>query len=135
MDSLITMMKPVEGGIYVSDKTSVKFFRNDKPEDLVIDTVDASPAIYGSAVTVPGGAIHEELATEDSVVVWLSKYGHIAGLPNGKVVRLNPGQLKLPGYTVASGTFVERDGVNQVINPVNSDRRDGTGTAIDSEIL
>jgi hypothetical protein len=131
----ITMLASVDEGIYASDAAGVKFFKGHDPEQFTVTDVDKNPAVYGSAVIVPGDNFHEDFSQHDKIVVWLSKTGHQAGLPNGTVVRLNPGQLDLPHYSVASGTFTKRDGVKRVVIPVNSNRRNGTGTALDSEIF
>jgi hypothetical protein len=131
MESTITMMKPVDGGVYISDGQSVIFLSNENPDEFIPKDIDADPAIFGSATTVPGAAIGSEM---DHAVIWLTSHGHIAGLPGGQIQRLNPEQLNLPGYSVASGTYVERDGIKQVIIPVNSERQNGPGTATNSSI-
>jgi len=134
LESIITMVKPVDGGVFVSDQNRVIFLDNTNPDDFTVVEKDAEPAIFGSAVNVPGAAIGEEYTAVDSAIIWLSKYGHLAGLPNGQIIRMNADQLNLQSYIVASSVFTERNGVKQVIIPVNSDQRDGTGTAVDSSI-
>jgi hypothetical protein len=129
------MLAPVTDGVFVSDRNKVMYLDGKDPEQFIVKGVDADPAIYGSAVVVPGAHLMEELQEHDEVAVWLSKTGHMAGLPNGSVVRLNPGQLNLPDYAVASSTFAMKDGIKRVVIPVNSNRRIGTGTAFDTEIF
>jgi hypothetical protein len=132
-EDTITMLASVDGGIFISDSTGVKFLGGDDPEQFTVKHADSNPAIYGSAVTVPGDNFGDDLNMHNEIVVWLSKTGHQAGLPNGSIVRLNPGQLDLPQYSVASGVFTKKDGIKRVLIPVNSNQRNGTGTAIDSE--
>lgn len=132
-ESTLTMLASVDGGVFISDSTGVKFLNGDDPEQFTVKHVDSHPAIYGSAVIVPGSHFEDELNEHEKIVVWLSKTGHQAGLPNGSIVRLNPGQLDLPHYSIACGTFTQKDGVKRVVIPVNSNQRNGTGTAIDSE--
>lgn len=134
-ETIVTMLASVDDGVFISDTTGVKFLRGDDPEQFTVKDVDSNPAVYGSAVVVPGSHFNDELSQYDKIVVWLSKTGHQAGLPNGSVLRLNPGQLDLPHYSVASSTFTKKDGIKRVLIPVNSNRRNGTGTALDSEIF
>lgn len=134
-EGTITMLASVEGGVFVSDSTGVKFLKGDDPEQFIVKGADTNPAFYGSATRVPGDHFSEDLTANDEVIVWLSKTGHQAGMPDGSIVRLNPGQLDLPHYSTASGVFTKKDGVKRVLIPVNSNRRNGTGTAIDSEIF
>ena len=134
-ENTITMLASTDKGVFISDSTGVKFLNGDDPEQFTVKHVDSNPAIYGSAVTVPGDNFEDELNVHEKIVIWLSKTGHQAGLPDGSVVRLNPGQLDLPQYSVASGVFTQKDGIKRVLIPVNSNQRNGTGTAIDSEIF
>jgi len=134
-ESTITMLAPTTNGYYVSDGESVKFLQGNDPEQWVLDSIDADPAIYNSASVIPGSHISQDLNQSDSVVIWLSRTGHIAGLPNGSILRLNPGQLDLPAYSVASSAMTRRNGIKRVVIPVNSNQRNGTGTALDSEIF
>jgi hypothetical protein len=131
MESTVTMMKPITGGVYISDGEKVKFLSNEDPDKFDPIDIDADPAFYGSATVVPGAAIGVEA---DHAVIWLSSHGHIAGLPGGQIQRLNAEQLNLPDYSIASGVYTERKGLKQVIITVNSERREGTGTAINSSI-
>jgi hypothetical protein len=135
LESTVMMMVSVADGIFISDQHEVKFLRGDDPEQFEVKHVDADPAIFGSAIAVPGAHFGGEMSQHDKIVVWLSKTGHQAGLPDGSVVRLNPGQLNLPNYSVASSAFAIQDGVKRILVPVNSNRRNGTGTAVDSEIF
>lgn len=134
-ESLITMVAPVESGIFVSDLNSVKFLRGGDPERFEIIDVDSDPAYYGSVSIVPGAHLASDMAQYDSVAIWLSKTGHQIGLPDGSVLRANPGQLDLPSYSITSSVFSIQNGIKQVIIPVNSSQRNGTGTAVDSEIF
>jgi hypothetical protein len=133
-ESLLTMVVSVDQGVFVSDSNGVSFLAGDDVEQFRIRGVDTHPAIYGSVITIPGSHINSDLSQYDSVAVWLCKTGHVAGLPNGSILRLNPGQLDLPAYTVASSAITRRDGIKRVVIPVNSNRWNGTGTAIDSDI-
>ena len=131
MQSTITMMKAVNFGVYISDGKSVIVLSNEDPDKFIVQDVDADPAIYGTATVVPGAAIGSDA---DHAVIWLTRHGHIAGLPEGRIERLNPRQLNLPAYSVGSGTYIERKGLKQVIIPVNSEQREGPGTAFDTSI-
>ena len=135
LSSTVTMLASIKGGIFISSFDEVKFLAGDDPEQFEVQDVDADPAFFGSAVVVPGAHFSGELLQYDEIVVWLSRSGHMAGLPDGRVFRLNPGQLDLPSYSSASATFAVKNGVKRVLIPVNSNRRTGTGVAIDSEIF
>lgn len=135
MESTITMLASTDDGVFISDGQSVRFLAGKDAEQYTVKDVDAHPAFYGSFTVVPGSHLNPELSRYDSVVVWLSKTGHVAGLPGGSVMHLNPGQLDLPKYQLTSSAIARRDGIKRLVIPVNSIQRNGTGTAIDSEIF
>jgi hypothetical protein len=135
MTGLITMMQPVDGGIYVSDKRGVHFLAGEDPSSFTVEQVAQDKAVYGTGIAVPRDFFAPGLELDAEVAaVWLTKSGFVAGLPGGRVVYLNAERIRLPEYVQGCAAAVVADGRKQIISPVNSDLYGASSVAEDSII-
>jgi hypothetical protein len=132
-EGVVTMLQPVDAGVYISDSKRVYFLPGNNIEETEVRVVDESPAIYGSSTIVKGGDLSAELQSADELAVWLSTKGPCYGSSEGTVLRPAQGALEIPYYERGSSCFHIYDGVKHVVFPVNSNKRDGFGFAVDSE--
>jgi len=128
----VSMMQPVDGGIYIADKAGVRFYRGEDPKEFEVKDVSTEPVVFGTAVAVPGEFLPSELGKNDTAAIWLSPSGYQVGLPSGEVIRLHSKQVQLPSYVQGCAAFSIQDGRKQLITPVNSNVLAGASVALDS---
>lgn len=132
-EGVVTMLQPVDAGVYISDSKRVYFLPGSNIEETEVRVVDESPAIYGTSTTVKGGDLSSDLQSADELATWLSTKGPCYGSSEGTVLRPAQSALEIPYYQRGSSCFHIHDGVKHVVFPVNSNKRDGFGSAVDSE--
>ena len=130
----VTMVQPVDGGIYIGDESGVRFYAGKDPADFEVTDVSTELAVFGTAVAVPGDYLPEDLAEIHSAAVWLASSGYQIGLSSGKLVRPHAKQVRLPRYVQGCAAFSTQDGRKQLITPVNSNVLADASVALDSII-
>ncbi len=129
----ITIFEPVLGGIYVGAGTKVWFMEGGDPSKFTQKLVSNCRAIPNSSTLVPGEHFNPKVVDPDyPVAVWLSTSGYVAGQADGKLVELQPDRVRIPGNQAGRSTFLIRNGMKQVLTPVNSTSAVAFGTAVDS---
>ena len=129
---VVTMVQPVEAGIYIGDDTGVRFYAGSDPTSFEVKEVSTEPVVFGTALAVPGEFLPVQLGRSDIAAVWLASSGYHVGLPSGEVVRLHTEQVQLPSYVQGCAAFSIIDGRKQVITPVNSNVLADASVAFDS---
>lgn len=133
MNDSITIFEPVLGGIYVGAGTKVWFMEGGDPSRFKQKLVSNCRAIPNSSTLVPGEHFNSKVVSPDyPVAVWLSTSGYVAGQADGTVVELQPDRVRIPGNHAGRSTFLLRNGMKQVVTPVNSTSAVAFGTAVDS---
>ena len=131
----VTMVQPIETGIYIGDQRGVRFYEGDDPSEFRVKEVSSEPVVFGTAVAVPGEFLPENLGRgSDTVAIWLAPSGYQVGMPSGQVVRLHTKQVQLPRYVQGCAAFSTKDGRKQLITPVNSNELADVSVALDSTI-
>lgn len=111
--SLITMVRPLENGIYVSAGATY-WMAGNSPDEFTLRLVDEDPAIKGSDVNVDAGLLGLNGVT-GNVAMWTTKSGIMLGLDEGTTENLTDGRLSYDVGTAGSATILERDGSNYYI--------------------
>jgi hypothetical protein len=132
MTGFVSMMQPVEGGMYIGDEAGVRFYAGEDPQNFEPKDVSTEPAVFGTAVAVPGDYLPEDLDEADIAAVWLASSGYQIGLSSGKLVRPHTKQVRLPRYVQGCAAFSTQDGRKQLITPVNSNVLADASVALDS---
>ena len=131
----VTMVQPVETGIFIGDQTGVRFYSGDDPEEFQVKDVSSEPVVYGTAVAVPGEFLPGDMGKgSDTVAIWLAPSGYQVGMPSGEIIRLHTKQVQLPRYVQGCAAFSTQDGRKQLITPVNSNELADVSVALDSTI-
>ena len=133
-NGFVTMVEPVDGGVYVGDSRGVTFYAGDDPVEWQVKDASPEKVIYGTSLVLSGEHFHEGFRKFESIAIWLTRSGYQAGLPTGEVVRLNADQIRTPAYSRGCTAVVVRDGRKQLITPVNSNVLAGASVALDSTI-
>lgn len=133
MNDNITVFEPVLGGIYVGAGTKVWFLEGGDPSKFTQKLVSNCRALPYSSTLVPGEHFNSKQVNPDyPVAVWLSTSGYVVGQADGSVVELQPDRVRIPGNHAGRSTFLLRNGMKQVVTPVNSTSAAAYGTANNS---
>lgn len=95
--SEITLLKRVDGGLFVSDESETFFLQGADP---VIDqgfsqrTIFLYPAVAGTAAPISPGQLGSE--AQGDAAIWVSEKGVCVGLPGGSAVNLSDGTFSPP---------------------------------------
>lgn len=107
----IRMVRPVKGGVFVSDSTDTWFLEGTDFMEFAFKKAANFPALEGSVLhnDTPGYDLGFE--SNELYAVWVSHSGLIGGSPDGTVVKLNDMRVKYPkvgdrGCSVAIGKNV-----------------------------
>lgn len=91
--SVITMVAPVHGGVFVADRSRVYFLEGADPEQWTIRQLTAGVPVEGAYALVPGSLFPE--VPDMQVAVWLAEGGFVLGLPDGGTASPQDKRLKL----------------------------------------
>jgi len=131
----ISFIEAVSDGLYVGDSRGVWFLRGTDPtkfEQTLVSTVRAVPR---SSIKLPPSVFPDKVVnTQNPVAVWLGDSGYVIGMDSGVVVELHTSRASLPRGLVGRSAYVFKDGIKQVITPVNSPITIGPERAVDSVI-
>lgn len=103
--SNILMVRPTEGGVYVSDESQVVFMSGTIPGEAKFKVVSTKPAIEWSDI---GELIQSDdlsLSTPELSAIWCGSEGVYLGLSSGQVVPLNKHKVQYPA-AVKSGASI-----------------------------
>jgi len=103
----LTMMKAVQGGIYVSTEKETFAYRGETVKELRQTKVADYPAIEGTAVTASASRIGDGSVT-GIAALWASTKGICFGGPDGNFRNLTERRLDYPFARYGAGLF--RDG-------------------------
>lgn len=135
-DSDITMIRPVESGMYVSTEHSTYFLRGQDPlaNDFAMTQVHEYGAVRGTDTLVRAGMFSFENLSTGHVAVWWSTNGTmIVGLPNGQVQPLREGELSLPEFERGSVSVREYNGVQQLVSTLKNPKTPSSALAATDE--
>lgn len=113
--SRITLVQPVDGGIYVGTDDDLIFLGGETFDQLTYTEKQLGPVVLGSGVSVPGSQVKlgDGAATGEAMVCIAG--GHlVAGLGAGQAYALTAGRYKTAA-TEVSATFRVIDGIPQYI--------------------
>jgi hypothetical protein len=111
----ITLVQPVDGGIWVGTELELVFLAGNKWDDLVRQVKSVGPVVLGSGCSVPGEqiAVGKGRGAGDAMVGIASGWV-VAGMPDGSLVPLTLDRYSV-GATEVSAFFRMADNVPQYI--------------------
>lgn len=93
----ITMMEPVQSGVFVGTSTGVVFLQGTKPSEFVFNETSALPPFEGSGAVVPASVFGGEVgASGNKVATWLAPNGFVIGSSSGQVIEPQNGRIAIP---------------------------------------
>ena len=131
----ISFIEAVTDGLYVGDSRGVWFLSGTDPTKFEMRLVSTCRAVRRSSIKIPPEHFPEKkVPATNPVALWLSTSGYVVGMDGGATVELQPDRIKVPAGLVGRTTYLFRDGIKQVVSPVNSTSTVAFGTAVDSVI-
>jgi hypothetical protein len=136
-ESRITMVRPVQSGIFVATERRTHFLSGSAPAEFVRATVQPNGAVEGTDINVPAGIFPFENLQTGEVAVWWSLSGNmVIGFPNGQVQILRDGELSLPEYARGTTMLRESNGVRQIVSTLqNPQTSEGAVAASDEAVV
>lgn len=131
----ISFIEAVGDGMYVGDDRGVWFLRGTDPSKFEQVLVNSNCAVKRSSVKIsPKHFPEKKVPATTPVVVWLSTAGYVVGMDGGVAVELQPDRIRVPTGLVGRTTFLLREGIKQIVTPVNSTSTVAFGTAVDTTV-
>lgn len=108
-ESVTKMVRPVAGGLYISDEYDTWFLAGAGPGDFNWDKVDPLPALPWSDSEMLGTMMMTKsgdyMFISGKVVsaCWMTAQGLVYGGPTGSIEKITEGKIDLPGNEYTSG--------------------------------
>lgn len=113
----VTMLEPVESGIFVGTTTGVVFLQGSQPSEFTVKATSGQPPFEGSGITAPASAFGGDIGSSDTrVAAWLAPNGFVMGTASGQLVETQHTRIAIPdnGATQAR-TFVHERRLTSII--------------------
>lgn len=91
----ITMIAPVQSGVFVGDADGVQFYRGDTPGTMRIDDTSSPPPIPGTDAEIPSNILSGNYKTGNNFAVWLASRGYVIGSADGTVTEPQANRIRL----------------------------------------
>lgn len=115
LDAPITVVVPVDDGIYVGTERELAFLAGNEWDKLAYRQVQPGRVVRGSGVPVPGERLRMgDRPGQGSAMICIADRRIVAGFNGGEIVRLTEGTYETPVTEVAA-TFREVRGVPQYV--------------------
>lgn len=118
----ITMLAPVEDGIFVGTERAVYFLSGSFTKGMPRQKLLNAGAVRGSAVTAAASLIggQQGPAPEGSGVMFLTPSGICAGLPGGSLINRTSGRVEFPAAAEAAALYRDDSGATSYVAVTNS---------------
>ena len=114
----VTLMQPVDGGIFVGTREGVIFLSGSTPKEWSIKKTDGLPAVEGTGVTALASLFGVD-AGDGKVALWLAANGFVIGTPDGRLIEAQAKRIRLPESQVAAGVGAAVVHDRQIIASIN----------------
>lgn len=132
----ITMLEPVEGGVYVGTSAAVYFLAGDGPENFEQGVASLNAPALGASSMIAAASLPEDMERQGDApcALWLGRLGYSVGTATGVVHDVQNERIDLPEYDAGSMVTYTKNGLVQVVSVVQSEQSNGAGSAIDFPI-
>ena len=103
----IIMVRPVEGGIYVSDEAGVYFMSGTIPGEAKVKLVSTKPAFEWSDIAELVQSEDLGINTPELSALWVSTDGAYIGLSSGQAIPLNKEKIQYPAAVNAGASLLD----------------------------
>lgn len=102
----VTMMRPVEGGVFVGTSDGVKFYSGTGPTDMTIKDTGGTAPVEGTDTLVSAEEFGDIGIKGKFVALWLAANGFIVGQPDGSLISKQSDRIRLPSGATGTGAVV-----------------------------
>ncbi len=103
----------VAGGLWVATARGLWWVTGESPEQWVPVRKTTTPVLAGSMLI--SGAHIPRLQTDGLVALFATETGLVAGMPDGITMNMTENVYRFPSGSRASFSYVERDGLHQIL--------------------
>jgi hypothetical protein len=90
----ITLMQPVEGGVFVGTKAGVLFFAGGNPAAWVVKPTGGQPPIAGTGTSVDADQLGGD--ARGRLALWFARNGFVLGTPDGAILEPQKDRIRIP---------------------------------------
>ena len=117
----ITMVAPVDDGIYVGTTRNVFFLSGSFGKGMPRQRLMNAGVLPGSEVELPVSAMTEQPETQEGIgVMFMTTSGICKGLPGGNLVNATSGRVEFPSAISAAALYREDRGANAYVAVTDS---------------
>lgn len=114
----VTLMEPVEGGVFVGTRDGVVFMAGASPSELTVKRTSGLAPVAYSGMRVEAGLLDGDSAGDTYVAAWFAKNGIVIGTSDGQLREVHAKRIRLPENQAAGvGAAVIHD--RQVLVTIN----------------
>ncbi len=129
----ITLMEPVENGIYVAYGGRTVWLNGDDPKDMSKTLISNYGAVQGTSAWLPGGTFSSDSdpAPRPSVCWWDTNGVLQVGRPGGRLVPQTDNSYRAAPAAEGTALYREVDGIKQVLAVLRGEGTGAYGVATD----
>jgi hypothetical protein len=90
----ITLMQPVEGGVFVGTKAGVSFLAGGEPAAWVVKPTGGQPPIAGTGTSVDADQLGGD--ARGRLALWVARNGFVLGTPDGAILEPQKDRIRIP---------------------------------------
>lgn len=91
----ITMVRPVDSGIFVGTSEGVRFFRGTSPGDLIEQVTGGKPPVPGTDTEIDSSALSGDASNGTRAAVWLASNGFVLASSSGQLYEPQAKRIRL----------------------------------------
>lgn len=97
----ITLMEPVEGGVFVGTNDGVVFFAGTSPRELTLKRTSGEPPVAHTGMKIQASLLAGDQVGDTYVAAWFAKNGIVIGTSDGQLREVHAKRFRLPGNQAA----------------------------------
>ena len=129
-DSEITMLMPLESGVYVGLGNRVVWLSGNSVEDLSAKEKEICKPVKYSNVKIPSGYIVIDNTPLGPKWLFTSDEGMYVCMENGVMFNVTAKNVSFPSADEGVGMFMQNDGINKYISLLKDQNSDGQNMAV-----
>lgn len=132
--STVTMIQPVDGGLYIGTSKQVVFLPGDDPTSMRQQQVDGFGAVPYTGMSTDRFSYDEKVPPAPCALWWSTNGVLFCGRADGTVVPVTQNRLALPSYAAGATMLREADGIRQIVSVLRGPGDEAVFGAQDSAV-
>lgn len=138
LDSKVTMMMPVQTGIYVGTETGVFYLGGSDISAFKLTEKEICTPVMYSNVLIPSGYIRIDNTPLGPKWLFTSSEGMFVAMNQGVMFNVTAEHVMFPKGTEGAAAFIQQNGVNKYVSLIKdqgSNQRIGVGDLVTAELI